>query len=433
MTLRTVKSYDLKPTVFTRDSMFSVAELLDQRARQLVAAEATARENADVAIVNEFNAKVQAITAELGRVRLLAESLGDAELAQLEDSLLQVLQQPAFQELLSGGSLEGFKLNSIVLALASQPDEAYIERSNPIHGVATVIKMGFTDGRSSILSAELTSIAADAEAGTPERIRFDYRTENFLGLPAVQTVLFNVFRFTGSDKLWLEEVRRDLVLFDLTAQFLAAGPAPVLQTPDLNTDGVIGLGTPVDPVAVARKALDDALAAKIYATTNREAADAAVTAAETLASQRQSAYEQLQVDSAQYVISATELVDSETISRNAAAAAVTAAEQALADAESSGDADAIQAAAVALADKRDLLVAAEQALTDATNALATLNNSLNAARIAAESAAADVPAKVQAATLAVQVEVAAVQAVAAAQQAYDAAVAAATPTPVPAG
>ena len=433
MTLRTVKSYDLKPTVFTRDSMFSVAELLDQRARQLVATEATARENADVAIVNEFNTKVQVIAAELARVKLLAESLGDAELAQLEDSLLQVLQQPALQELLSGGSLEGFKLNSIVQALASQPDEAYIERSSPIHGVATVIKMGFTDGRSSILSAELVSIAANAEAGTPERVRFDYRTQNFLGLPALQSVLFNVFRFAGSDKLWLEEVRRDLVLFDLTAQFLASGPAPVLLTPDLNADSIIGMGTPVDPVAVARQALDNALAAKISATTNREAADAAVTAAETLASQRQGDYELIQADSAASLVSAGELVDSTTLDRNAASAAVATAEQALTDAEAGGDAQAIQAATVALADKRDLLTAAEQALTDATNAVATLNNNLNAARLGAEAAAADVPVKTSAAANAAQVEVAAIQAVADAQATYDAAVAAATPTPVPAG
>lgn len=433
MTLRTVKSYDLKPTVFTRDSMFSVAELLDQRARQLVATEATARENADVAIVNEFNTKVQVIAAELARVKLLAESLGDAELAQLEDSLLQVLQQPAFQELLSGGSLEGFKLNSIVHALASQPDEAYIERSSPIHGVATVIKMGFTDGRSSILSAELVSIAADAEAGTPERLRFDYRTQNFLGLPAVQSVLFNVFRYVGSDKLWLEEVRRDLVLFDLTTQFLASGPTPVLVTPDLNADSIIGTGTPVDPVAVARQALDNALAAKISATTNREAADAAVTAAETLASQRQGDYELIQADSAASLVSAGELVDSTALDRNAASAAVATAEQALTDAEAGGDAQAIQTATVALADKRDLLTAAEQALTDATNAVATLNNNLNAARLGAEAAAADVPVKTSAAANAAQVEVAAIQAVADAQATYDAAVAAATPTPVPAG
>ena len=184
---------------------------------------------------------------------------------------------------------------------------------------------------------------------------------------------------------------------------------------------------------MARQALDNALAAKISATTNREAADAAVTAAETLASQRQGDYELIQADSAASLVSAGELVDSTTLDRNAASAAVATAEQALTDAEAGGDAQAIQAATVALADKRDLLTAAEQALTDATNAVATLNNNLNAARLGAEAAAADVPVKTSAAANAAQVEVAAIQAVADAQATYDAAVAAATPTPVPAG
>lgn len=338
MTLRTVKSYDLKPTVFTRDSMFSIAELLDQRARQLVATEATARENADVAIVNEFNDKVQVITAELARVKLLAESLGDAELAQLEDSLLQVLQQPAFQELLSGGSLQGFKLNSIVEALASQPDEAYTERSNPVHGVATVIKMGFTDGRSSILSAELTSIAADAEAGTPERLRFDYRTQDFLGLPAVQSVLFNVFRFVGSDKLWLEEVRSDLVLFDITANFIQAGPAPTLITPDLNSDQVIGLNTvvPVDNVALTLAALQVAQTNKTNADAQVVIDTAAVEAAQATVDALVGSEDAGAISDADAALAQNQQAKANSVAAAAAAAAALAAAQSAYDAALAG-------------------------------------------------------------------------------------------------
>ena len=80
MTQRTFKSYDLQPTVFTGQSVFSIAELLDQRARQLVANEQTRAENAERDIIARFDAEVAAVNAEVARVRLLAESLGDAEL-----------------------------------------------------------------------------------------------------------------------------------------------------------------------------------------------------------------------------------------------------------------------------------------------------------------------------------------------------------------
>ena len=191
VTQRTFKSYDLQPTVFTGQSVFSIAELLDQRARQLVANEQTRAENAERDIIARFDAEVAAVNAEVARVRLLAESLGDAELAQLEDSILKVLTQPALQGLLSGDSLDDFKLNSIVKAIKDQPDVAHIERMSPINGVASVIRMGFTDGRSSVLSADIVNLPADEAAGTPERLRFDYKTNDFLGLPAVQKVLFN--------------------------------------------------------------------------------------------------------------------------------------------------------------------------------------------------------------------------------------------------
>ena len=65
--MSTIKSYDLQPTVFTGDSVFNIAELLDQRARQLVAAEEAARTNAAAKIVNDFTAEVAAINAEVAR------------------------------------------------------------------------------------------------------------------------------------------------------------------------------------------------------------------------------------------------------------------------------------------------------------------------------------------------------------------------------
>ena len=427
--MSTIKSYDLQPVVFTGDSVFNIAELLDQRARQLVAAEEAARTNADAKIVNDFTAEVAAINAEVARVRLLAESLGDAELAQLEDALLRVLTQPTFQELLSGGALDGFRLNSIVKALKDQPDPASIERLNPVHGVATVVKMGFTDGRVSILSADIVEIPADDVAGTPERLRYDYTTEDFLGLPAVQKVLFNVHRFAGSPKLWLEEVRRDLVLFDITPKFIAAGPAPALITPDLNTDGKIGLQSVADPVALARAALDAALAEKIAATVAREQADAAVVTAEADAARLRTAYTDLVASTETQLADARDLVDAKTQERTAAQTAVTTAEGELANAQAGGDPAAVSAAEAALQDKRDLLTQAEQALTAATNSLATLQGQIGQASAAADQADLDVTAARERAATAAVTEGLKAQAVTTAQAAYDAAVSSAAPVP----
>jgi hypothetical protein len=432
VTQRTFKSYDLQPTVFTGQSVFSIAELLDQRARQLVANEQTRAENAERDIIARFDAEVSAVNAEIARVKLLAESLGDAELAQLEDSLLKVLTQPAFQELLSGGSLDGFKLNSIVKAIKDQPDVAHIERMSPINGVASVIRMGFTDGRSSVLSADIVNLPADEAAGTPERLRFDYKTNDFLGLPAVQKVLFNVYRFPGSDKPWLEEVRRDLILFDLTDKFLLAGTAPTLLTPDLNLDGRIGSAPAVDPVAAARAALDAALAEKIAATQAREAAQSAKVAAQAEATRLQTLHADLVTTNEQAIADAGALVDSLTLDRNADRTAVTAAEQALTDAEAGGDPAAIDAAAADLATKRAQLTQAEQTLVSAVTALAALQTPVSQARVAAENAAAEVTVRQAALDAALAVEAQKTAAAALAQQVYDDAVAAVTPAPAPA-
>lgn len=340
MSLPTVKSYNLKPQVFTRESMFSVAELLEARARQLVTTERTERSNADQVIVNDFNAKIQTLTTELAQVRLLADSLGDAELAQLEDSLLRVLNQPAFAELLSGGTLEGFKLNSIVRALASQPDEAYTERDVLVNGVATVITMGFADGRRSTLTAALTPVPADAEAGTPERLVYNYTTSDFLGLPAVQTVTYNVFRFTGSDKLWLEEHRNDLILFNVSANFIPAGPAPTLATPDLNSDGVIGINTVPPTPPVDRVALTLATLATLQAKqADKAAADAlvvtaanAVTAAQADVDALVGSSDQAAIDTAAAMLTGAQQAASNAINAAADAATAQAVAQAAYDA-----------------------------------------------------------------------------------------------------
>lgn len=246
MTIQSIRSYDLGPKVFTRESMFNIADMLAQRAQQLVTAEETARTNADQAIIMRFTTDIGALTSELAQVRVLAETLGGTELAQIEDSLLKVLNQPAFAELLSGGSLEGFKLSSIVKAIASQPDVASFQRSARVDGVETQITMVMTDGRQATFSASITEVAADDAAGTPERRLYRYVSPDFLGLPAQQDVLFNVFRLPGIQGPFLEEFRTDLVLFDIGASFVVAGPAPVLATPDLNADGTIGIPAPVN-------------------------------------------------------------------------------------------------------------------------------------------------------------------------------------------
>jgi hypothetical protein len=327
MSLSTIKSYNLRPAVFTRESMFSIAELLDARARQLVATERTDRSNADQSIVNNFTAQIQALTTELAQVRLLADSLGDAELAQMEDSLLRVLNQPTFADLISGGTLEGFKLNSIVRALASQPDEAYTERDAVVHGVATVITMGFTDGRRSTMTAALTPVPANVDAGTPERLVYTYTTNDFLGLPAVQTVTYNVARFTGSDKLWLEEHRNDLILFDISANFMPAGPAPKLLTPDLNSDGVIGINTappapPVDRVALTLATLQAKQADKAAADAQVIATASAVAAAQADVDALVGSSDQAAIDAAAGVLLGAQQAASAAI--NAAADATTA-------------------------------------------------------------------------------------------------------------
>lgn len=244
MALESRKVYSLKTQVFTQDSVFSLAELLQARARQLVADESARAGNAEQAIIRDFSAQITTITDELARVRLMAETLGDGELSQIEDALLKVLNQPAFQALLSGGSLEGFKLSSVVATVARQPDIATEESDHFIHGVATVKRITMTDNSSAVFSASIVGIPADAEAGTPERMEYRFVSPDFLGLPATFVALYDVSRFPGSDKAWLTEVRVDNIVFDLTRLFESSGAAQVLSAPDLNADGAVGIPAP---------------------------------------------------------------------------------------------------------------------------------------------------------------------------------------------
>lgn len=244
MSINSIKSYSLSTKVFTGNAVFDIANLLDSRARQLVSIEADARTSADAAIDSKFTAAVAEINAELARVTVLAETLGNAELGQVEDSLLKVLSQPDFQGLLSGGVLEGYKLQSLVQSLLNRPEEAQDIIQAYVNDVPSVVTKVMTDGRQGTFSATLVPIEADAAAGTPERLMYRYVCADFLGAPAIQEVTFNVSRFPGSDKLWLQEQAVGYILVDFRSDYVAGQAAQVL-VPDLNGDAVIGINVPV--------------------------------------------------------------------------------------------------------------------------------------------------------------------------------------------